>query len=155
MIIVLQKNIGGDTQREAIRSFLVEKGYTVKEIIGQEETVFGAVGQSTVDIREVEMLEGVASVVPPISKPYKLASRELKKEDTIVSVGKVKIGGNRIAIFAGPCAVESREQIMSIAESVREAGAVILRGGGAFKLEPALCIPGFGRGRPSVSQGSR
>lgn len=82
------------------------------------------------------MLEGVASVVP-ISKPYKLASRELKKEDTIVSVGKVKIGGNRIAIFAGPCAVESREQIMSIAESVREAGAVILRGG-AFKLEPAL-----------------
>ncbi|WP_321302058.1 3-deoxy-7-phosphoheptulonate synthase [uncultured Sphaerochaeta sp.] len=130
MIIVLQKNIG-DKQKEAIRSFLVEKGYTVKEIIGQEETVFGAVGQSTVDIREVEMLEGVASVVP-ISKPYKLASRELKKEDTIVSVGKVKIGGNRIAIFAGPCAIESREQIMSIAESVREAGAVILRGG-AFK----------------------
>ncbi|MGH0053086.1 MAG: 3-deoxy-7-phosphoheptulonate synthase [Sphaerochaetaceae bacterium] len=130
MIIVLKKNIA-EMQKETIRSFLVEKGYTVKEIIGQEETVFGAVGRSTVDIREVEMLEGVASVVP-ISKPYKLASRELKKEDTIVSVGKVKIGGNRIVMIAGPCAVESREQIMSIAALVREAGAVILRGG-AFK----------------------
>lgn len=130
MIIVLKKHIH-DMQKEAIRSFLLEKGYTVKEIIGQEETIFGAVGQSTVDRREVEMLEGVASVVP-ISKPFKLASRELKKEDTIVTVGKVKIGGNRIAIMAGPCAVESREQILAIAEMVREAGAVILRGG-AFK----------------------
>ena len=130
MIIVLQKQIS-DAQKESIRSFLVQKGYTVKEIVGQEETVLGAVGQSILDIREVEMLGGVASVVP-ISKPYKLASRELKKEDTIVTVGKVKIGGNRIAIMAGPCAVESREQIMTIAESVREAGAVILRGG-AFK----------------------
>lgn len=130
MIIVLKKQIS-ETQKESIRSFLVEKGYTIKEIVGQEETVFGAVGQSTLDIREVELLEGVASVVP-ISKPYKLASRELKKEDTIVTVGKVKIGGNRIAIIAGPCAVESREQIMTIAAAVREAGAVILRGG-AFK----------------------
>ncbi|WP_320129040.1 3-deoxy-7-phosphoheptulonate synthase [uncultured Sphaerochaeta sp.] len=130
MIIVLKKNIQA-TQRESIRSFLESKGYTVKEIIGQEETVFGAVGNSGLDIREVQMLEGVASVVP-ISKPYKLASRELKKEDTIVSVGNVKIGGNRIAVMAGPCAVESREQILSIAGLVREAGAVILRGG-AFK----------------------
>jgi len=130
MIIVLKKQIS-ELQKESIRSFLMGKGYTVKEIIGQEETVFGAVGRSTLDIREVELLEGVASVVP-ISKPYKLASRELKKEDTIVTVGKVKIGGNRIAIIAGPCAVESRQQIMSIAASVREAGAVILRGG-AFK----------------------
>jgi hypothetical protein len=112
MIIVLKKQIS-ELQKESIRSFLMGKGYTVKEIIGQEETVFGAVGQSTLDIREVELLEGVASVVP-ISKPYKLASRELKKEDTIVTVGKVKIGGNRIAIIAGPCAVESRQQIMSM-----------------------------------------
>ncbi|AEV29676.1 phospho-2-dehydro-3-deoxyheptonate aldolase [Sphaerochaeta pleomorpha str. Grapes] len=130
MIIVLKKNIH-EAQRESLRSFLENKGYTVKEIIGQEETVFGAVGQSGLDIREVEMLDGVASVVP-ISKPYKLASRELKKEDTIVTVGNVKIGGNRIAVMAGPCAIESREQISTIAGLVREAGAVILRGG-AFK----------------------
>lgn len=130
MIIVLKKQIS-EAQKDAIRNFLVQKGYTIKEIIGQEETVFGAVGQATIDLREVQLLEGVANVIP-ISKPYKLASRELKKEDTIVSVGKVKIGGNRVVVMAGPCAVESREQIMSIAQAVREAGAVILRGG-AFK----------------------
>ena len=130
MIVVLQKQISG-AQKDAIRTLLTERGYTVKEIVGSEETVFGAVGQSTLDLREVEMLDGVASVIP-ISKPFKLASRELKKEDTIVTVGNVKIGGGRIAIIAGPCAVESREQIMEIAAAVREAGAVILRGG-AFK----------------------
>ena len=130
MIIVLKKNIS-EVQQEHIRAFLVGKGYTVKEIVGQEETVIGAVGQSSLDLREVELLEGVAKVIP-ISKPYKLASRELKKEDTIVTVGKVKIGGNRVAIIAGPCAIESRTQIMEIARAVRDAGAVILRGG-AFK----------------------
>ena len=130
MIIVLKKNIS-EVQQEHIRAFLVGKGYTVKEIVGQEETVIGAVGQSSLDLREVELLEGVAKVIP-ISKPYKLASRELKKEDTIVTVGKVKIGGNRVAIIAGPCAIESRTQIMEIAQAVRDAGAVILRGG-AFK----------------------
>ena len=127
MIIVLKKNIS-EVQQEHIRAFLVGKGYTVKEIVGQEETVIGAVGQSSLDLREVELLEGVAKVIP-ISKPYKLASRELKKEDTIVTVGKVKIGGNRVAIIAGPCAIESRTQIMEIARAVRDAGAVILRGG--------------------------
>lgn len=131
MIIVLNSNIT-DEQKHHIRSFLSSKGYQVHEIVGTEETVFGAVGRATVDVREVEMLPGVAKVVP-ITKPYKLASRELKKEDTIVQVGKhVTIGGGRIVVIAGPCAVESREQIMRIAGEVREAGAVMLRGG-AFK----------------------
>ena len=94
------------------------------EIVGAEETVFGAVGVCRLDIREVELLPGVEKVVP-ISKPYKLASRELKKEDTIVSVGKVRIGGSRIVAIAGPCAVESREQILTIAGLVRDAGAVM------------------------------
>ena len=131
MIIVLKSNIT-DEQKHHIRSYLSSKGYQVHEIVGTEETVFGAVGRATVDVREVEMLPGVAKVVP-ITKPYKLASRELKKEDTIVQVGKhVTIGGGRIVVIAGPCAVESREQIMRIAGEVREAGAVMLRGG-AFK----------------------
>ena len=130
MIIVLKQNITNE-QKHAIRSFLSERGLQIHEIVGTEETIFGAVGKCTVDIREVELLPGVAKVVP-ISKPYKLASRELKKEDTIVSVGRVKIGGTRIAVMAGPCAVESLEQITTIAAAVREAGAVILRGG-AFK----------------------
>ncbi len=130
MIIILKQHIT-DTQKNAVRDFLKSRGFKVKEIVGQEETIFGAVGTKRIDIREVSLLEGVANVIP-ISKPFKLASRELKKSDTIVSVGKVKIGGQRIVVMAGPCAVESREQIMEIARQVRDAGAVILRGG-AFK----------------------
>ncbi|MGD1822975.1 MAG: 3-deoxy-7-phosphoheptulonate synthase [Pleomorphochaeta sp.] len=130
MIVILNKQIK-QKQKEDIITFLTNKGFKVKEIIGQEETVLGAVGRTSIDHRIVEQMDGVSSVVP-ISKPYKLASRELKKEDTIVQVGNVKIGGQRIVVMAGPCAVESEEQIMAIAAQVREAGAVILRGG-AFK----------------------
>ncbi|AEC03021.1 3-deoxy-7-phosphoheptulonate synthase [Parasphaerochaeta coccoides] len=130
MIIVLKKT-ATDAQKDFIRNFLKKQGFRVKEIVGKEETIIGAVGTARMDLRSVELLEGVASVVP-ISKPYKLASRELKPDDTIVQVGAVKIGGNRIVMIAGPCAVESREQMLSIGGAVREAGAVILRGG-AFK----------------------
>lgn len=130
MIIILKHQIS-DTNRDTIKSFLKSRGFKVKEIVGQEETVLGAVGISRIDIREVALLEGVAKVIP-ISKPYKLASRELKREDTIVQVGKVKVGGQRIVVIAGPCAIESRDQIMEIAKQVRDSGAVILRGG-AFK----------------------
>ena len=130
MIVILKQGIT-QQEKDKVRSFLSEKGFIVKEIVGQQDTVFGAVGKVSIDPRTVELLPGVSSVVP-ISKPYKLASREMKKEDTIVQVGKVKIGGNRVAVIAGPCAVENYDQIMTIAESVREAGAVMLRGG-AFK----------------------
>lgn len=130
MIVILKKGISAQ-EKDKVKSFLQEKGFIVKEVVGEHDTVLGAVGTQYIDPRSVELLPGVESVVP-ISKPYKMASREFKKEDTIVSVGKVKIGGNRVCIMAGPCAVESYDQIMSIAESVRDAGAVILRGG-AFK----------------------
>ena len=130
MIIVLKQDIT-QKQKDDIKSLLKENGLIIKEIKGKEDTVLGAVGVNRMDPRQIELMEGVASVVP-ISKPYKLASRELKKEDTIVRVGNVRIGGNRVVMMAGPCAVESERQIMEIAETVRKAGAVILRGG-AFK----------------------
>ena len=130
MIVILKQGINAQDKIK-VKSFLSDRGFLVKEIKGEQDTVLGAVGMAHIDPREVELLPGVASVVP-ISKPYKLASRELKNEDTIVSVGNVKIGGNRVAIIAGPCACECRSQIMEIAALVREAGAVILRGG-AFK----------------------
>lgn len=130
MIVILKQGINAQDKIK-VKSFLSDRGFLVKEIKGEQDTVLGAVGMAHIDPREVELLSGVASVVP-ISKPYKLASRELKNEDTIVSVGNVKIGGNRVAIIAGPCACECRSQIMEIAALVREAGAVILRGG-AFK----------------------
>lgn len=130
MIIVLKQGISSEDKAK-IESFLKEKGFLVKEIVGASDTVIGAVGSASVDPRSLELMNGVSKVIP-ISKPYKLASRELKKEDTIVSVGRVKIGGNRVSVIAGPCAVESYDQIMRIAEKVRESGAVMLRGG-AFK----------------------
>ncbi len=130
MVIVLEKHITSEQKRD-LRAYLESKGYQVREIVGQEETIFGAVGIPRVDPREVELIPGVQRVIP-ISKPYKLASRELKKEDTIVPVGPIKVGGKRIVVIAGPCAVESREQILETARIVRASGAVALRGG-AFK----------------------
>jgi 3-deoxy-7-phosphoheptulonate synthase len=130
MVILLEKHITPEQKRD-LRNYLETKGYQVREIVGQEETIFGAVGIPRVDPREVELLPGVQRVIP-ISKPYKLASRELKKEDTIVPVGPIKVGGKRIVVIAGPCAVESREQILETARIVRSSGAVALRGG-AFK----------------------
>ncbi len=130
MVVVLNRNIKNDDKKR-VREFLEKKGFVVREIVGEEETIFGAVGLIPIDKREVETLSGVERVVP-ITKPYKLASREFKKDDTVISIGGIKIGGSRIVVIAGPCAVESREQILESARIVRESGAVILRGG-AYK----------------------
>ncbi len=130
MVIVLDRGITADEKRH-LKEFLNKHGLKVKEVVGEGETILGAVGRVKLDHREVEVLPGVVRVIP-ISKPYKLASRELQAEDTVVTVGPVKIGGKRLAVIAGPCSVESREQIMETARMVRESGAVILRGG-AFK----------------------
>jgi 3-deoxy-7-phosphoheptulonate synthase len=130
MIVVLEHNIK-PADKKHIVSFLEDKGFRIREIQGEEETILGAVGIIPIDLRQVEILPGVARVIP-ITKPYKLASREFKKEDTSIPVGPVKIGGSRIAVIAGPCSVESRQQILEVAALVRESGAVILRGG-AYK----------------------
>jgi 3-deoxy-7-phosphoheptulonate synthase len=130
MVIVLEKNIRDDDKRR-IRTFLEKNSLRVNEIAGEEETIFGAVGKVGIDPREVEILPGVKQVIP-ISKPYKMASREFKRDNTVVNVRGVKVGGNRVTVIAGPCAVESREQIMESAARVAESGAVMLRGG-AYK----------------------
>ncbi|MFW5728233.1 MAG: 3-deoxy-7-phosphoheptulonate synthase, partial [Spirochaetota bacterium] len=130
MVVVLEHTVT-EEQKNEIRSFLSGRGFKVREIEGEEETIFGAVGSARIDLREVEVLPGVVRVIP-ISKPYKLASREFKKDDTLAQVGPLRVGAGRIAVIAGPCAVESREQIMESAHRVRESGAVMLRGG-AFK----------------------
>jgi 3-deoxy-7-phosphoheptulonate synthase len=131
VIIVLERTIR-DQDRNHIREFLISKGYTIREIVGEEETILGAVGVKGIDVREVELLPGVARVIP-ITSPYKLASREFRKDDTIISLGNpahpVRIGGLRIAVIAGPCAVESRAQTLECAARVRESGAVLFRGG--------------------------
>lgn len=130
MVVVLERRIRDD-HKQHIRDFLTSRGFAVREIVGDEETIFGAVGTAAIDVREVEILPGVQKVIP-ISKPFKIASREMKRDDTIVPVGRIKIGGLRIAVVSGPCSVEGREEILQAAEIVRRAGGVMLRGG-AYK----------------------
>jgi 3-deoxy-7-phosphoheptulonate synthase len=99
-----------------------------------ERKVIGVVGvvQILPDLREVlELMPGVEEVVP-ISRPYKLSSREFQPKSTVIEIGGVTIGGNELVVMAGPCAVETEEQVMSSARAVKAAGANILRGG-AFK----------------------
>jgi 3-deoxy-7-phosphoheptulonate synthase len=99
---------------------------------GVEHTVIGVLGQVFPELRDtLELLPGVDQVIP-VSKPYKLASREFHPRDTIVELNGVAIGGNEIVVMAGPCAVESEEQLLATAQAVKAAGATVLRGG-AFK----------------------
>ena len=130
MVVVLSKNLSGsDTER--IRSYLSERGFSVHAHELGDDNVLGATGKGQVDLKELALLPGVERVAAT-QKPYELASRETKEEDTIITVGPVKVGGARITVIAGPCAVESKEQIMETALRVRESGAVMLRGG-AYK----------------------
>ncbi|MDR2093993.1 MAG: 3-deoxy-7-phosphoheptulonate synthase [Treponema sp.] len=136
MIVVLSRGISTH-DKEMVRIYLHDRGFSVREQSFGDDAIIGASGKGVVDIRELSILPGVERVAAT-SKPYELASRETKSEDTIVTVGAsasqmgVQIGGSRITVIAGPCAVESREQIMETAALVRESGAVMLRGG-AYK----------------------
>ncbi len=130
MVVVLEKGIT-PREKEDLQQFLSDRGFQVREVVGEDETIFGVVGSGGLDHREVEMQPGVARVVP-ISKPYKLASREFKRADSVFPVGQIKVGGNRLVVIGGPCAVESREQILECADIVSSAGGVMLRGG-AYK----------------------
>ena len=130
MIIILNPGVIQE-EKEHIRRVLRQEGCIIREMATGDETILGAVGEVSRDLRFFEQLPGVAKVVP-ISRPYKLVSREMHPDDTVVHIGDVELGGPRIVVIAGPCAVESREQAMTIAKRVKGAGAVLFRGG-AFK----------------------
>jgi 3-deoxy-7-phosphoheptulonate synthase len=130
MIIILKQGVT-KTEQDRVRATLREEGCLIREMSTGEETVLGAVGQVNRDLRFFEQLPGVAKVIP-VSQPYKLVSREMHPWDTVVRIGDVQLGGPRIVVIAGPCAVESREQAITIATHVKKAGAVLFRGG-AFK----------------------
>jgi 3-deoxy-7-phosphoheptulonate synthase len=107
-------------------------GYRGHSIPGSQRTAIGITGnQGALDSSQFEDLQGVAECIR-VSKPYKLVSREVKKEDTLVHVGSSVIGGKRLVLIAGPCAIESEDQAMRIAEVVSRNGAEFFRGG-AFK----------------------
>lgn len=130
MILVLKQGITPET-KERLKETLRNENCLIKEIEGVEETVWGVVGKISRDIRHFEVMPGVAKVIP-ISKPYKLVSREMASKPSIIKVGEVEIGGGRLVVIAGPCAVEGRQRTLEIGRVVRRHGAVLFRAG-AFK----------------------
>jgi 3-deoxy-7-phosphoheptulonate synthase len=132
MIVAMQES-ASEEQIQQVIEHLVKMGFEVHRSTGARQTVLGAVGaRADFDIRNLEMFAGVQEV-HRISSPYKLAGRSFRPEGTIVKFANgVAIGGNDVVTMAGPCSVESREQIFTTAGIVSKAGARILRGG-AFK----------------------
>ena len=130
MILVLGKGTTKE-EEERLKEILRSEGHMVKEIGGVEERVLGIVGNMYRETAYYESLPGVERAVP-ISKPYKLVSRELHPAASIIKVGDVAIGGDRLVVIAGPCGVEDRKRTLDIARVVRKHGAVLFRGG-AFK----------------------
>jgi 3-deoxy-7-phosphoheptulonate synthase len=132
MLIVMQQQ-ATDEQIHTVCRKIEEMGWKAHAIRGAMRTAIGITGNSgAVDPAPFEALPGVVECVP-VSKPYKLVSREFKEGDTVIDLGDgTRIGGPELAIVAGPCAVESREQVFAIADRVRAAGARLFRGG-AYK----------------------
>ncbi|MBZ0313973.1 3-deoxy-7-phosphoheptulonate synthase [Clostridium butyricum] len=131
MIVVLKQKAKKE-QIERLTKQIEVKGLKVNPVIGTEKSILGLVGDTTqVDPSSIEANEIVESVMH-VQEPFKKANRLFHPENTIVDVNGVKIGGKKIAVIAGPCSVESEEQIVEIAKEVKELGANFLRGG-AFK----------------------
>ena len=131
MIVVLKPQVTEDKRDELI-SWFKELGLGVHVSVGKFQTILGLIGDTaTVDMDLIGSLDIVDSV-KQITESFKCCNRKFHPDDTIVEVGDVKIGGGNFCMIAGPCSVESEEQIVTIAKAVKEAGANMLRGG-AFK----------------------
>jgi len=133
MIVVMKNGASGD-QIDKVQSIIKEIGYKPHIIKGVLKTIIGVVGDDRGKINHLErlsLLEGVEKVVP-IVQPYKLASREIHNETSVLNVGNVEVGNKKIPVIAGPCSVENEEQMLETARAVKAAGASMLRGG-AFK----------------------
>ena len=132
-MIIVMKRKAEEQELDNVIKWIESVGYKVHLSKGVERTIIGAVGdeRGKVALKAAENMPGVEKVMP-ILAPYKLASRESKEGNTVIKVGDVEIGGPQCVVIAGPCAVESPEQLMEAAEVVKKAGASMLRGG-AFK----------------------
>ena len=119
-------------EKSAVIARAESLGFKIHLSDGKERTIIGIIGDKRdLDKEQIERMPGVERVVP-VLKPFKVASREFKPEDTMFSIGEHTVGGKDLIIMAGPCSVESRSQIIETAHAVKEAGAHVLRGG-AFK----------------------
>ena len=131
MIVVLKQNPNPE-QVEGLVTWLEGKGITIHRSIGENQTVFGLVGDTSVlDIGLISALD-IVEDVKRVAEPYKEANRKFHPADTVIPVGNTQVGGGNLTLIAGPCSVESEEQMVAIAKAVKASGATMLRGG-AFK----------------------
>jgi 3-deoxy-7-phosphoheptulonate synthase len=131
MLVVMEQRATPE-EIDAVVAAIEAKGYTARPMPGGERTAIGVLhNKGAVDSSHFASLKGVKDVIP-VTRPYKLVSREFQPEDTVVQVGNVPVGKGHMTLIAGPCAVESEEQCLEIARRVKQAGAHLFRGG-AFK----------------------
>ncbi len=131
MVIVLERN-ATDEQIQNVIKHLEDYGFRTHQSKGVESMIIGAIGvKPDFDTRKIKVLPGVADVYR-VTAPFKLASRNFHPENTTIKIKDVEIGGDKIVMIAGPCSIESKEQVFKLAETVAKSGAKILRGG-AFK----------------------
>jgi 3-deoxy-7-phosphoheptulonate synthase len=130
-MVVVMKERATDGQVETVIAQLVELGMDVHRSSGASRVVLGVVGSGKVDPRLIEMMDGVHEVLR-ITEPYKLASRTFKPDDTVITIGDLRLGGDEVIVMAGPCSAENVAQVNATAAAVKRAGAKVLRGG-AFK----------------------
>ncbi len=131
-MVVVMKERAKDEQVQHVIAQLVEMGFDVHRSTGALKTVIGAVGGNRqFDTALIEVMDGVQEV-HRITEPYKLASRTFRPENTVITIGDLRIGGDEVIVMAGPCSAETEEQVEATASAVKNAGAKVLRGG-AFK----------------------
>ncbi len=130
-MVVVMKEGATQAQVDAVVAQLHEMGFDVHRAAGANRTVIGAVGAGHGDPALIGVRDGVHEVLR-ISEPYKLASRSFQRENTVITIGDVRIGGDEVVVMAGPCSAESPEQVEATAVAVKRAGAKVFRGG-AFK----------------------
>lgn len=130
-MLIVMKPATAEEKIQNVINYIKERGFDAHVSRGADHTVIGAVGRKVIDKRDIELLDGVSEVIR-ISSPYKLVSRTFKPEDTIIEIKGIKIGGGHIGMIAGPCSVESFEQVDATAKKLASYGVKILRGG-AFK----------------------
>jgi len=131
MIVIMKREASAQEIAQVITR-IEGKGLKTHLSQGEERTIIGVVGdERPLDPNQFEVMDGVERVLP-VLRPYKLASREMRPQDSVVALNGTKAGGPRIAIIAGPCSVESRDQLLETAHAVKTAGATALRGG-AYK----------------------
>ena len=130
MLIVMESN-ATEEKIEKVINYIKGKGFDAHISKGADHTVIGAVGRKVIDKRDIELLDGVKEVIR-ITSPYKLVSRVFKPEDTIIDIKGIKFGGGNIGMIAGPCTIETYEQMDMTAKILSECGVKVLRGG-AFK----------------------